>query len=202
MDFNTSKSTKKEKFMGFIKKYAFALIVFGLILLLSIVAIIIAATTKNGTIVSPETGLETTVSAGEVKWKCPVDNVEILKDYNGTELVYNSSFKRWEAHKAIDFKVAETDKVYAVLSGKVLSVEKDLINGNVVVIEHSNGLKTTYGSLGDDIKVKAGDKVSQGTVIGYGGTSASKESDLGNHLHFEVRLNGKLVDPNSYLKLK
>ena len=66
--------------------------------------------------------------------------------------------------------------------------------GNIIVIAHSNGLATAYGHL-SAIYVGSG-SVSQGQSIGAVGSTGNS---TGNHLHFEVRVNGSPVDPLGYL---
>ncbi|MFD1953917.1 peptidoglycan DD-metalloendopeptidase family protein [Paenibacillus thailandensis] len=87
----------------------------------------------------------------------------------------------------------ETFDVVAALSGKVSHVEKHPTNGNVVEIDHGNGLVTIYESL-SDVSVAEGDEVKQGSVIAKAGRSDA-ERDLGVHVHFEVRVNGEAKNP-------
>ncbi len=67
--------------------------------------------------------------------------------------------------------------------------------GLYVIIDHGNGFQTLYAHM-SSLSVSAGQRVSQGTVIGYGGRTGYA---TGNHLHLEVRLNGSVVNPLSYL---
>jgi stage II sporulation protein Q len=103
------------------------------------------------------------------------------------------------ANTGIDLAEADnkTFDVSAALSGKVTVAEQHPLNGNVVEIKHADGIVTVYQSLGD-LQVKVGDEVKQGTVIGKAGRS-ELEKDLGIHLHFEVRKDGKPVNPNLLL---
>ena len=89
----------------------------------------------------------------------------------------------------------------AVLSGTVSSVREDDVLGYTVEIKHSNGRETVYANLGSDVRVKAGDKVNAGTVLGTVGTSAISECALEPHLHFAFRIDGKPVDPKKYVRL-
>ena len=66
--------------------------------------------------------------------------------------------------------------------------------GNYVVVSHSDGTSTLYAHMVRR-NCSKGDTVSQGQVIGYVGTTGSS---TGNHLHFEVRVNGSRVDPINY----
>lgn len=87
--------------------------------------------------------------------------------------------------------------VHAALSGTVTHVEKNPINGNLIELSHGNGLSTVYQSL-SDITVKEGDEVMQGTAIAKAGRN-DVESEMGVHLHFEARLDGKNVNPGDYI---
>ena len=67
--------------------------------------------------------------------------------------------------------------------------------GYYVIVDHGNGITTLYAHF-SKIAVKEGQKVSQGQTVGYGGSTGYA---TGTHLHFEVRLNGNVVDPLGYL---
>ena len=67
--------------------------------------------------------------------------------------------------------------------------------GYYVVIDHGNGFQTLYGHL-SSLSVSTGQKVVQGQVLGLGGRTGYA---TGNHLHFEVYLNGSVVNPLPYL---
>lgn len=84
-------------------------------------------------------------------------------------------------------------EVSAAMSGKVVKATKDQLLGNVVHIEHDNGVVTVYESL-DKLKVAEGDKVKQGDKLGTAGTNTF-DTDAGVHLHFEVRKDGTPVNP-------
>ncbi|MFC4769499.1 peptidoglycan DD-metalloendopeptidase family protein [Effusibacillus consociatus] len=88
--------------------------------------------------------------------------------------------------------------VVAAASGTVSRVENDPLMGQLVEIKHDNGYVTYYASL-SDIKVKEGDKVVQGADIAKSGNNRI-EADQKNHLHFEVKKDGKNVDPEKAIK--
>lgn len=88
--------------------------------------------------------------------------------------------------------------VKAALSGVVTVAEKNPINGNVVQIKHANGLVTVYNSL-SNVQVKVGQDVKQGDVIAKAGRD-ELEKDLGVHLHFEVRKDGKPMNPQALIE--
>lgn len=104
-------------------------------------------------------------------------------------------------HVGVDFARADDQPfdVVAALSGTVIMVDKHPIVGNQVEIEHSDGLVTVYQSL-SEVSVTEGQIVHQGDVIARAGRN-ELEKDEGYHLHFEVRHNGKNVNPENYLDL-
>jgi stage II sporulation protein Q len=103
-------------------------------------------------------------------------------------------------HMGVDFvdPDGKTFDVLAALSGKVTYVEKHPTNGNVIEITHEGGLVTVYQSV-TEIAVEEGDDVTQGTIIAKAGRN-ELERDLGIHLHYETRSNGKPVNPNALIE--
>jgi murein DD-endopeptidase MepM/ murein hydrolase activator NlpD len=102
---------------------------------------------------------------------------------------------RWgRMHEGIDIGAPSGTPIRAVAAGTVIFAGWMGGYGNLVVIDHGNGLATAYGHL-SAIHVGGG-SVSQGTVIGAVGSTGSS---TGPHLHFEVRVNGSPVDPLGYL---
>lgn len=128
----------------------------------------------------------------------PIENPTLVEDFSDT-MVWSATLKRYESHKAIDYFAEEGTSVMAVYDGEVESVENDVIKGITVTINHGDGLKTIYNSLGEDVNVTVGDKVLKGQVIGSVSVSNRQEYKEGAHLHFEVSLNGEKVNPLKYL---
>ena len=131
----------------------------------------------------------------------PMKNATIQKDFSSTELQFNDTMKQWEIHKAIDFLATDETNVFAVADGTVSNVYTNYLEGTVVEITHKNGLVSIYKSLNENLSVSNGDKVSAGQVIGSASSTMSQELNSGNHLHFEMKLNGAKVDPNNYIDL-
>jgi murein DD-endopeptidase MepM/ murein hydrolase activator NlpD len=103
---------------------------------------------------------------------------------------------RWgRMHEGIDIGVPEGTAIRAAASGTVIYAGWMGGYGNLVVIDHGNGLATAYGHQ-SSIAVGYGQSVSQGQTIGYVGSTGHS---TGPHLHFEVRVNGVPVDPLGYL---
>lgn len=103
---------------------------------------------------------------------------------------------RWgKMHKGIDIARPSDRTIKAADNGVIESAGWDGGYGNKVVINHQNGMKTTYAHL-DSISVSVGQTVSRGGKIGVMGTTGQS---TGVHLHFEVYQDGKLKDPMQYL---
>ena len=97
-------------------------------------------------------------------------------------------------HTGIDIPASSGTSILAAKSGVVTTSTYNNSYGNYVVVSHSDGTSTLYAHMVRR-NCSKGDIVSQGQVIGYVGTTGSS---TGNHLHFEVRVNGSRVDPINY----
>ena len=102
---------------------------------------------------------------------------------------------RVEFHPGIDFKGRRGDAVKSTADGKVIIAGWFQGYGKCVKIRHKNNLETLYGHL-SKVNVKEGQMVSTGQIIGRVGSTGHS---TGNHLHYEVRKNGKPINPRSYL---
>ena len=103
---------------------------------------------------------------------------------------------RWGGfHPGIDIGVPTGTPIHAAAAGTVIWCGWQSGYGNLVVIDHHNGLATAYGHQ-SRIAVGCNQDVAQGEVIGYSGCTGFC---TGPHLHFEVRVNGTPVDPIGYL---
>jgi murein DD-endopeptidase MepM/ murein hydrolase activator NlpD len=102
-----------------------------------------------------------------------------------------------EFHSGLDFKGRKGDAVKSTADGKVILAGWFQGYGKCVRIRHKNNLETLYGHL-SKIDVKEGQMVTSGQVIGKVGSTGQS---TGNHLHYEVRKNGKPVNPRNYLNL-
>ena len=98
-------------------------------------------------------------------------------------------------HKGIDIHLNKGDAVKAAFNGMVRIARKQGAYGNVVIVRHYNGLETVYAHL-SKIKVKPGDVVTAGQLIGLGGSTGRSS---GPHLHFEVRFKGHALNPANFI---
>jgi murein DD-endopeptidase MepM/ murein hydrolase activator NlpD len=104
----------------------------------------------------------------------------------------------YEYHPGIDIAVMEGTPIRAALAGTVAFTESEAESGgygNYTCIDHGGGLSTCYAHQ-SAFAVNPGQPVEQGEVIGYSGCTGYC---LGPHVHFEVRINGEVTDPLSYL---
>jgi LysM repeat protein len=98
-------------------------------------------------------------------------------------------------HSGVDLRAKYGDKVYAAASGRVVFTGISGGYGNLIQIAHGNGFITFYGHL-SKILVTQGQKIKRGQLIGRVGATGRV---TGPHLHFEIRKNGKAVDPLPYI---
>ena len=124
---------------------------------------------------------------------------EVVAAYAMDALSYNPTTRDWRTHNGIDLAAEAGASVHAAAEGTVYTVYEDETMGHTVVIRHQDGYVTCYSSLGEDVAVAPGDKVTLGQKIGTVGNSALLESALGDHIHFSVTCNDKPVDPQKFL---
>jgi murein DD-endopeptidase MepM/ murein hydrolase activator NlpD len=103
---------------------------------------------------------------------------------------------RWgRMHEGIDLAVPVGTPVVAAAAGTVIVAGWLGGYGNLVVVDHGNGLSTAYGH-NTSVTVGVGQFVAQGQLVSYSGSTGHS---TGPHVHFEVRVNGTAVDPLGYL---
>ncbi len=100
-----------------------------------------------------------------------------------------------EFHTALDISTARGEEVVAPGDGLVVSVGYDGGYGNVVKVSHGRGMVTLFAHL-SRTSVLVGQKVRRGETLGFVGSTGRS---TGPHLHYEVQLNGKPVDPAAYI---
>jgi murein DD-endopeptidase MepM/ murein hydrolase activator NlpD len=105
------------------------------------------------------------------------------------------SGRGYEYHEGQDIDAAWGTPVQVTASGKVTVAGWQRGYGNVVYVDHGNGLSTRYGHL-SKINVAVGQTVIRGDTIGLVGSTGRS---TGPHLHYEVRINNQPVDPKKYL---
>ncbi|MEM6610550.1 MAG: M23 family metallopeptidase [Pseudomonadota bacterium] len=104
---------------------------------------------------------------------------------------------RWgRMHNGVDYAAPHGTPIYATADGVIKEAEWQSGYGRVVIIQHDFGMETRYGHL-SRIRVKPGQRVSRGDRIGDMGNTGRS---TGTHLHYEIRVGGKPVNPMIYIK--
>ncbi len=98
-------------------------------------------------------------------------------------------------HKGIDLAAPLGTPIYATADGIVARAGWASGYGKVVYIDHGNGIETRYGHM-SGMDTFAGEVVRKGDVIGYVGSTGRSS---GNHLHYEVRIDGVAMNPSSFM---
>lgn len=147
----------------------------------------------NTSLASHEQGAKAqTVAWAAFPGRLPVDNARIGSKYGNRVDPFK---RRVRFHSGIDFVANKGTPIRATASGRVSFAGKKRGYGNLVEIDHGNGLVTRYGHASRLI-VRKGDRVSPSQhVADVGSTGRS----TGPHLHFELLENGAYIDPTSYL---
>ncbi len=147
-----------------------------------------AVINETSTMINPYTDTTVTIGKNYYDYKADAETQEKSIVYHDNTYLQNSG---------TDFVSENVFDVVAVLDGNVTDVKEDETLGKVVEIKHENGYISIYQSL-SEVSVKKGDIVTQGQVIGKSGTN-ELDKDMGNHLHFELYVNGQVVNPTLYL---
>lgn len=101
-------------------------------------------------------------------------------------------------HNGLDLGGKKGDSIYATAPGKVLRAGNYGLYGKFVEIEHNLGFRTRYAHM-DKVLVKKGDWVDIGDRIGLVGNTGRS---TGSHLHYEVRINSRSVNPTAFMRTK
>ena len=108
----------------------------------------------------------------------------------------NSPFENGsELHAGIDIAINAGVPVVATADGQIVQSGPAGGYGNMVQIDHGNGISTIYGH-NSQLNVSVGEAVKKGQVVSFAGSTGKS---TGPHVHYEVRENGKVVDPWKYL---
>lgn len=143
----------------------------------------------------PTPGTQTVLAAdptsGGLLWPVP-GNMSISSRYGPR---YHPLSGITEFHLGTDIPAPGGTPIVSVKAGTVMWSNSHWSYGNNVVVYHDNGMSTLYAHM-QSINVVPGQAVEAGQVIGYVGTTGSS---TGNHLHFEVHINGQRTNPEPYL---
>jgi len=124
----------------------------------------------------------------------PIANWDLKRIGSGFGMRFHPILNRYRMHEGIDFIAPKGTPIFASADGVIKSARHSDSFGQVVEIDHGYGLVTLYAHM-SKIKVRRGQKVVRGEVIGLTGNTGLS---AGPHLHYEVHLHNKEVDPVSY----
>ncbi len=125
----------------------------------------------------------------------PVSNNDLRRTASGWGWRIDPIYKIRKFHEGLDFSAPIGTEIYATGDGTVINVTVSPIGyGKYVEIDHGFGYSTLYAHM-DGFNVKPGQKVKRGDIIGFVGNTGKSS---GPHLHYEVRIKGKAVDPAHY----
>lgn len=155
-----------------------------------------AAATEPAATETTEDALQTMLSVSD-SLSSPLDDFVISKEYS-ENAVYNKTLNDWRAHTGIDLKADTGDDVYSMGDGTVENVYSDNFLGNVVTVKKDSYV-VYYCGLSKNIPIQKGQSVKSGDVIGNVGTVPFEAMD-DSHIHIEVKVKDKYIDPLSVIK--
>jgi murein DD-endopeptidase MepM/ murein hydrolase activator NlpD len=125
----------------------------------------------------------------------PVSNKDLKRTAGGYGYRIHPIYKISKFHAGMDFTAPTGTDVYATGNGVVSLVKSERRElGNHIIIDHGFGYQTIYAHL-DHFNVRVGQKVNRGDIIGFVGSTGLSTAP---HLHYEVKVSGRNVDPAMY----
>ena len=126
----------------------------------------------------------------------PVKSRSVLKQYS-EDAVYSQTMRDYRAHTGCDFAAEEGESVYAMCGGSVKEISVSELYGVIVEVE-SEGFSVYYCGLDPDLNVEKGDELDEGDTIGSVAQIPCESADE-PHIHIEIRVGSKLIDPLSVI---
>lgn len=150
----------------------------------------IAPSTEDNSMTALQTMLST-----DLTLTYPLKSNNVIREYS-EKSVYFKMLNVWKPHKAVDFAGEIGDEVSSMSDGAVTKVYEDKMYGKTVEISINDAI-CIYSGLGS-VNVEEGDSVKAGAKIGVIGTVPFEATDE-NHIHVQVKINGKYSDPLSFI---
>ncbi len=136
-------------------------------------------------------------TGGEVLYVAPVAAESYSVEFDAVYANKLTGF--YYRHQGVDFAAAAGAQVYAVADGTVTDISLSQELGNLISIDHGDGLVSVYRFVEPLEGLEEGDTVKQGEQIAAVAEAYGAEAADGAHLHFEMTLNGEQTDPAAYL---
>lgn len=185
-------------------------------IVLAVVTILIIATIAARKNVPEPDSTDTNTNSGGLSQDTPTmdeeDNLlpnfvlpvmgELGVDFSDTVPVFSQTMNDYRTHLGVDIMASLGSDVVAVADGTVTNVWDDPFMGTCVSIEHSGNAVSIYKNLAPEVKdgIIIGASVKSGDVIGAIGESAMNEIAEEPHLHYELKVDNKHVDPKLHFK--
>ena len=145
-----------------------------------------------------QSGDENTGDKDSATFLAPVSGT-VAKPHSQDTPVFSETLEEWRVHLGVDISTAEDSGVFAVADGEVSAVYSDPLLGYTVELTHGNGIKSRYSNLSAEGLPAVSDVVKAGEKIATVGYSAITEIADETHLHFEMFVDGKAVNPLDYI---
>ena len=127
----------------------------------------------------------------------PLETVAIVNDYG---FYHNKTLNNYYEHTGVDFTAEVGTEVLAAGDGVIESIYKDdVLTGTEITVDHGDGVKTVYRFVTANENLTVGAAVKRGDCIATVAEATGEEYKDGAHLHFEIKKDGKTVDPAAYL---
>ena len=124
----------------------------------------------------------------------PISNKDLKQTASGYGTRVDPIYGTTRFHSGMDFSAAPGTDVYATGDGTVVKMGWQTGYGNTIIIDHGFGYQTWYAHL-QEFRTRPGKKVVRGEVIGGVGSTGKS---TGPHLHYEVHVRGRVVNPVNY----
>lgn len=136
---------------------------------------------------------------GEVEKFCDPVAYTNASVYNA---IYTNTYHMSAHHEGVDFAADEGAQVVAIADGTVTSISLNARTGNIITVDHGDGLIAKYRYVEPVSTLKNGAKVTKGQCFATVAAPYGPEKQDGTHLHLELHVKGKNVDPASYLDIQ
>lgn len=132
-------------------------------------------------------------------WPVGSGEKDVILKFSGSNTVYFKTLAQYKVNPAIIISAKTGEQVKCAASGVVKNITTSDETGNTVTVDIGSGYEVIYGQI-KDLNVKKGQKISKGDIVGHIAKPTKYYTEEGSNLYFEVRENGKSVDPLLLLK--
>lgn len=151
---------------------------------------------------SDEEAIPTAVSIDEISFTLPLDGAVIVPCSTSTP-IYSITMNDYRTHSGVDIESSVGCNVLSCADGVISDISDDPMMGRCMTVTHAEGIESVYKNLSAESPegIEVGKTVAAGDIIGVVGETALTECESEPHLHFELKVNSKPIDPCEYLSL-